>query len=92
MQLLRLFWHIGMSYPRVHRPVGRLFGHLLQDDLERELGKLGLVYEVRREAYREALLIETASGIQFGYHLGKGEAPPATALQFISLSRQERAP
>lgn len=64
-------------------------GDLPQDDLERELGKAGFAYQVREEAYREALLIETVSGVQFGYHLGAGEAPPATALQFISLSRQE---
>lgn len=65
---------------------------LPQDALERELGKLGIAYEVRQEAYREVLLIETASGVQFGYHLGDGEVPPATELQFISLSRQKSAP
>lgn len=61
-------------------------GDLPRDALERELGNLGLAYEVRREAYSEAFVIETASGVQFGYRLAEGELPPAGELCYISLS------
>lgn len=67
-------------------------GDLPQDALERELSKLGLAYEVREEPNRNVLLLETASGVQFGYHFDDGATLPAAELRFISLSRQTSAP
>ena len=67
-------------------------GDLPQDALERELKKLGLAFGVREEANRETFLIETASSVQFGYHLDDDATPPAKELQFISLARPTRSP